>query len=160
MNNENLGRMWGQKPYSLKYNSWRKIQQDATIYQNLIPYLYEAQHVSGDTPPIIRSLKLHPQPLVFHTWKVIGRVVGGRCQAQYTADHQQTRTPNTHRWHTHAATNTVCIKVKFDAANELSNVSQSCFVVTTSRATVHGKTVETDTIHARPSDSLLGLDTL
>jgi len=23
-----------------------------------IPYLYEAQHVSGDTPPIIRSLKL------------------------------------------------------------------------------------------------------
>jgi hypothetical protein len=25
----------------------------------LIQYLYEAQHVSGDTPPIIRSLKLH-----------------------------------------------------------------------------------------------------
>ena len=24
-----------------------------------ISYLYEAQHVSGDTPPIIRSLKLH-----------------------------------------------------------------------------------------------------
>jgi len=24
----------------------------------IIPYLYEAQHVSGDTPPIIRSLKL------------------------------------------------------------------------------------------------------
>jgi len=23
-----------------------------------ISYLYEAQHVSGDTPPIIRSLKL------------------------------------------------------------------------------------------------------
>jgi hypothetical protein len=36
------------------------------MYQNfIIPYLYEAQHVSGDTPPIIRSL------------------VGGRCQAQY-----------------------------------------------------------------------------
>ena len=33
-----------------------KMQQ----YQNfIIPYLYEAQHVSGDTPPIIRSLKLH-----------------------------------------------------------------------------------------------------
>ena len=30
-----------------------------------IPYLYEAQHVSGDTPPITRSLKLHWQPLVF-----------------------------------------------------------------------------------------------
>jgi len=34
------------------------------------------------TPPIIRSLKLHWQPLVFHTWKIVGRVVGGRCQAQ------------------------------------------------------------------------------
>jgi hypothetical protein len=45
-------------------------------------YLYEAQQVSGDTPPIIRSLKLHREPLVFHTWQVAGRVVGGRCQAQ------------------------------------------------------------------------------
>ena len=41
----------------------------------IIPYLYEAQHVLGDTLPIIRSLKLHWQPLVFHTWKVVGRVV-------------------------------------------------------------------------------------
>ena len=48
---------------------------------NFIPYLYKAQHVSSDTPPIIRSLKLHWQPLIFHTWKVVGRVVGGRCQA-------------------------------------------------------------------------------
>jgi len=54
------------------------------MYQNfIIPYLSEAQHVSGDRPPIIRSLKLHWQPLVFHTWKVVGRVVGGRFQAQY-----------------------------------------------------------------------------
>ena len=53
------------------------------MYQNfIIPYLYEAQHVSGDTPPIIRSLKLHWQPLVFHTWKVVGRVVSGCCQAE------------------------------------------------------------------------------
>jgi len=38
----------------------KKIQQDARLYQNgIIPYLYEAQHVSGDTPLIIRSLKLH-----------------------------------------------------------------------------------------------------
>jgi len=37
----------------------KKIQQDATVYPNFISYLYEAQHVSGDTPPIIRSLKLH-----------------------------------------------------------------------------------------------------
>ena len=44
-----------------------KIQQDATAYQNfIIPYLNETQHVSGDTPPIIRSLKLHKQPLVLH----------------------------------------------------------------------------------------------
>ena len=53
----------------------------------IIPYLYEAQHVSGDTPPIIRSLKLHWQPLVFHTWKVVGRVFGGRYQAQYEKVH-------------------------------------------------------------------------
>ena len=65
----------------------KKIQQDATMYQNfIIPYLYEAQHVSGDTPPIIRSLKLHRQPLVFHTWKVVGRVVDEHCQAQYVPD--------------------------------------------------------------------------
>jgi len=57
------------------------------MYQNfIIPYLYEAQHLSGDTPPIIRSLKLHWQPLVFHTWKVAGRVVGGLCQAQHVPD--------------------------------------------------------------------------
>jgi hypothetical protein len=35
------------------------------IKRFIIPYLYEAQHVSGDTPPIIRSLKLHWQLLVF-----------------------------------------------------------------------------------------------
>jgi len=51
------------------------------MYQNfIIPYLY----VSGETSPIIRSLKLHWKPLVFRTWKVDGRVVGGRCQAQNT----------------------------------------------------------------------------
>jgi hypothetical protein len=36
------------------------------MYQNFIPYLYEAQHVSGDTPPIIRSLKLHWQTGVLY----------------------------------------------------------------------------------------------
>jgi hypothetical protein len=65
------------------------------MYQNfIIPYLYEAQHVSGDTPPIIRSLKLHWQLLEFYTWKVgkvVGRVVGGRCQA-HTAHHQESKT--------------------------------------------------------------------
>jgi hypothetical protein len=47
------------------------MQQCIKIF--IILYLYEAQHVSGNTPPIIRSLKLHWQPLVFHTWKVVGR---------------------------------------------------------------------------------------
>jgi hypothetical protein len=52
------------------------------MYQNfIIPYLHVAQHVSGDTLPIISSPKLHWQRLVFHTHKVVGRVVGGHCQA-------------------------------------------------------------------------------
>jgi hypothetical protein len=56
------------------------IRKNPTICNNVSKFyyskLYEAQHVSGDTPPIIRSLRLHLQPLVFHTWKVVGRVVG------------------------------------------------------------------------------------
>jgi len=52
------------------------------MYQNfVIPYLYGAQHVSDDTPPIIMSLKLQWHPLVLHTWEVIGSVDGGFCQA-------------------------------------------------------------------------------
>jgi hypothetical protein len=42
--------------------------------------LNEAQNVSGDTPPITRSLKLHWHPLVLPTWKVVGCAVVGRCQ--------------------------------------------------------------------------------
>jgi len=39
------------------------------MYHNfIIRYLNEAQHVSGDTPPIIRSLKLHWQPLVGYVY--------------------------------------------------------------------------------------------
>jgi len=30
-----------------------------SVSKFIIPHLYEAQHVSGDAPPIIRSLKLH-----------------------------------------------------------------------------------------------------
>jgi hypothetical protein len=45
--------------------------------------LNEAQHVPGNTQPIIRGLKLHKQPLVLHTWKVFGRVVVGRCQVAH-----------------------------------------------------------------------------
>jgi len=52
------------------------------MYKNfIIPYLYDAQHVSGNTPPIIRSLKLHWQPLVFHMRKVVGCADGRLCQA-------------------------------------------------------------------------------
>jgi hypothetical protein len=40
------------------------MQQCITVLLFLI--LNEAQHVSGDTSPIIRSLKLHKQPLVLH----------------------------------------------------------------------------------------------
>ena len=59
------------------------------MYQHfIIPYLYEAQHVSGNTPPIIRSIELHCQPLVFHMWNVVGLVVGGRCQALPDNVHQ------------------------------------------------------------------------
>jgi hypothetical protein len=42
--------------------------------------LNEAQHVSGDTPSNIRSLKLHKQPLVLYTLKLVGCAVVGRCQ--------------------------------------------------------------------------------
>jgi hypothetical protein len=41
----------------------------------LLLIVNEAQHVSRDTPPIIRSLNLRKQPLVLHTWKVVGRAV-------------------------------------------------------------------------------------
>jgi hypothetical protein len=55
------------------------------MYHNfIILYLYEAQRVSSDTPSIIRSLKLHWHPLVFHTWKVVGRVDCGCCQSPPT----------------------------------------------------------------------------
>jgi hypothetical protein len=52
----------------------------------IIPYLYEAQHVSGETPPIIRSLKLHWQPLGLHTLKVVGRF------GWHTFRHQEPKT--------------------------------------------------------------------
>jgi hypothetical protein len=50
-----------------------------SISKFIIPCLYEAKHVSGDTLPIIRSLNLHWHPLVLHMWKVVGR-----CKAECT----------------------------------------------------------------------------
>jgi hypothetical protein len=42
------------------------------MYQNfIIPYLYEAQHILGGTPPIIRSLKLHWQPEASYKYGII-----------------------------------------------------------------------------------------
>jgi hypothetical protein len=67
----------------VQFLQW-KIQQDATVYQTfIIPYFKWSQHVSGDTPPIIRSLKLQKQPLVLRKWEVVGRAVVGRCQVVY-----------------------------------------------------------------------------
>jgi hypothetical protein len=37
--------------------------------------LNEAEQVSGDTPHIIKSPKLHKQPQALHTCKVVGRAV-------------------------------------------------------------------------------------
>jgi hypothetical protein len=65
----------------------KKIQQNATIYQNfIIPYLYEAQNVSGDTPLIIRLLdvqtvdyvhRLHvQQPLTYKKPEAASAVLG------------------------------------------------------------------------------------
>ena len=62
----------------------KKMQQRTKIF---ISYLYKAQHVSGDTSPIIRSLKLHYQPLVLHRWKVYRRVVAGHCHVEYEKVH-------------------------------------------------------------------------
>jgi hypothetical protein len=74
-----FGYCWALRPPDMALikldGSLQFIMKDSTRCNNLsnfiIPYLYEAQRVSGDTPPIIRSLNLHWQPLVFHTWKVV-----------------------------------------------------------------------------------------
>jgi hypothetical protein len=72
-----------------------------SIWNFIIPYWYEAQYVSGDILPIIRSLKLHWQPLVFHMWKVVGCVFGGRFQAQCAWQRPSTTRPTTfHVWKT------------------------------------------------------------
>jgi hypothetical protein len=49
------------------------MQQCIRIF--IIPYLYKVQHVWDDRPPIIRSLKLHWQPLVFYENDTLLRLV-------------------------------------------------------------------------------------
>jgi len=65
-------------------NSHKKNPTRCNSVSKFISYLCEAHHVSGDTPPIIRSLKLHSQPLVLHTWRAVGRVVAGHWQRPAT----------------------------------------------------------------------------
>ena len=58
---------WYEVVLNVKYvltEKSNKMQQCIKILLFLV--LNEAQHVSGETPPIIRSLKLHKQPLVLH----------------------------------------------------------------------------------------------
>jgi hypothetical protein len=65
------------------------IKKNATMYQNfIILYLYEAQHVLGDTLPIIRSLKLHCSLWFFIRGRLLGRVVVGHGQAVPDNVHQ------------------------------------------------------------------------
>jgi hypothetical protein len=49
--------------HKVRKDKSNKMQQCIKIF--IIPCLYEAQRVSGDTPPIIRSPKLHWKPLFF-----------------------------------------------------------------------------------------------
>ena len=71
-----------------------KMQQCIKILLFLI--LNEARHVSVDTPPIIRILKLHTQPLVLHAWKVVGCAVVGCYQVAYaTWQHPTITRPTT-----------------------------------------------------------------
>ena len=48
----------------------------------ILVHIYMKLNIFRMTPPIMRSLKLHWQPLVFYAWNVVVLVNGGRCQAQ------------------------------------------------------------------------------
>ena len=52
----------------------------AFFFLHLFDYLPILAHILGDTPTIIRSLKLHKQPLVSYTCKVVGHAVVGQHQ--------------------------------------------------------------------------------
>jgi hypothetical protein len=87
---------------TLYYHSYSENLNNMQQCFNILLFLIlnEAWHVSGNTPSIIRSLKLHTQSLVLHTWKVVARAVVGRSQVAYTqsGDVQQlhVRLPSTY----------------------------------------------------------------
>jgi hypothetical protein len=57
------GQLLALRPEKVRNSLFCPYRKNSTRCNNvsifIIPYSYEAQHVSGDTPPIIRSLKLH-----------------------------------------------------------------------------------------------------
>jgi hypothetical protein len=74
-------------------STYCKIHSKNPTRSNNVPKLYSlfiwSSTCFSDTPPNVRSLKLHWQFLVFHTWKVVGRVVGGRFQAHNVPENVQ-----------------------------------------------------------------------
>ena len=58
-----------------QYNSQRKSNKIKQCIKNFVTYLYEAQHVSGDTSPIIRSLILK-QPSTYAKAEAASAVLG------------------------------------------------------------------------------------
>jgi hypothetical protein len=73
-----------------------KMQQCIKI---LLFHIYMKLNMFRATPPIIRSLKLHWQPLFFIRGRLCGCVVGGRGQAQHVPDKLHVQKPF-HVWKT------------------------------------------------------------
>jgi hypothetical protein len=91
---------WGLNICCETFHKEKSNKMQLRIQIFVIPHLYEAQHVSGNTPPFIRSLKLHWQLLVLHMWKAVGCVVE-HCQAQCAWKHPPATRPTTfHVWKT------------------------------------------------------------
>ena len=80
----------------VQFLQW-KPQQNVTVYQNLIIPCFKwsstcfGRHTASHQEP-----KLHTQPLVLHTWKVVGRAVVGRCQVAYATWQLHVRQPSTY----------------------------------------------------------------
>jgi hypothetical protein len=79
-----MGSFWNNGNYIEPHGSIKFIQNiptNATVYKNvIIPYLYEAQHILVDTPPIIRSLNCTSSLWFCMRGRLFGRVVAGRYQ--------------------------------------------------------------------------------